>query len=150
MRTSLSGSRQDQFLNLGFFREVATSPWTSYSNPECPPLRLVQTQLRRFWITSRVPRIGFVHFGTSQMRWRQVESDLLGELADELDLVVDDASHTYEETRVSFEFLFPLLSSGGIYVIEDWSWAHHPDYQSPDAPFQRAVLCLTSCSNKSC
>ena len=62
---------------------------------------------------------------------------VLGELADELDLVVDDASHTYEETRASFEFLFPLLSPGGIYVIEDWSWAHHPDYQSPDAPFSK-------------
>ena len=48
---------------------------------------------------------------------------------------MDDASHTYEETRASFEFLFPLLSPGGIYVVEDWSWAHHPDYQSPDAPF---------------
>jgi len=151
MRTSLPGSRQDQFLNLGFFREVATSPWTSYSNlTECPPLRLVQTQLRRFWITSRVPRIGFVHFGTSQCDGDKLSQIVLGELADELDLVVDDASHTYEETRASFEFLFPLLSPGGIYVIEDWSWAHHPDYQSPDAPFQRAVLCLTSCSNKSC
>ena len=51
--------------------------------------------------------------------------------------VIDDASHTYEETRASFEFLFPLLSPGGIYVIEDWSWAHHPDYQSPDAPFSK-------------
>jgi hypothetical protein len=38
---------------------------------------------------------------------------------------------------VPFEFLFPLLSPGGIYVIEDWSWAHHPDYQSPDAPFSK-------------
>ena len=59
----------------------------------------------------------------------------MDDLADELDLVVDDASHTYEETRSSFEFLFPLLSPGGIYVIEDWSWAHHSAYQSPDAPF---------------
>src|SRR5437773_2169729 len=136
MRTSLPGSRQDQFLNLGFFREVATSPWTSYSNlTECPPLRLVQTQLRRFWITSRVPRIGFVHFGTSQCDGDKLSQIVLGELADELDLVVDDASHTYEETRASFEYLFPLLNPGGVYVIEDWSWAHHPDYQSPNAPF---------------
>ena len=60
---------------------------------------------------------------------------ILRELADELDLVVDDASHTYEETKASFEFLFPLLRPGGIYVIEDWSWAHRPDYQSSDARF---------------
>lgn len=79
----------------------------------------------------------FVHLGTSQCDGDKLTQIVLGELADELDLVVDDASHTYEETRASFEFLFPLLSPGGIYVIEDWSWAHHPDYQSPDAPFSR-------------
>lgn len=79
----------------------------------------------------------FVHFDTSQCDGDKLSQIVLGELADELDLVVDDASHTYEETRASFEFLFPLLSPGGIYVIEDWSWAHHPDYQSPDAPFSK-------------
>jgi len=76
-----------------------------------------------------------VHFGTSQCDGDKLREIVLGDLADELDLVVDDASHTYEETRASFEILFPLLSPGGIYVIEDWSWAHHPDYQSPHAPF---------------
>ena len=50
---------------------------------------------------------------------------------------MDDASHTYEETKASFEFLFPLLRPGGIYVMEDWNWAHHPNYQSPDAPFAK-------------
>src|SRR5882724_2974919 len=79
----------------------------------------------------------FVHFATSQCDGDKLRQIVLGELADELDLVVDDASHAYEETRASFEFLFPLLSPGGIYLIEDWSWAHHPDYQSSDAPFSR-------------
>jgi hypothetical protein len=77
----------------------------------------------------------FVHFATSQCDGEILRQIVLGELVDELDLVVDDASHTYEETKTSFEFLFPLLHPGGIYVIEDWSWAHHPNYQSPDAPF---------------
>jgi predicted O-methyltransferase YrrM len=77
----------------------------------------------------------FVHFATSQRDGETLRQIVVGELADELDLVVDDASHTYEETKTSFEFLFPLLHPGGIYVIEDWSWAHHPNYQSPDAPF---------------
>jgi len=64
-----------------------------------------------------------------------LEHIVRNELANELDLVVDDASHTYEQTKASFEILFPLLRPGGIYVIEDWSWAHHPNYQSSDAPF---------------
>ena len=77
----------------------------------------------------------FVHFATSQCDGEKLKQIVVDELADELDLVVDDASHSYKKTKASFEFLFPLLSPGGIYVIEDWSWAHHPDYQSPDAPF---------------
>jgi spermidine synthase len=79
----------------------------------------------------------FVHFATSQCDDEKLRAIVLDELADELDLVVDDACHTYEETKGSFEFLFPLLSPGGIYVIEDWSWAHHPNYQSQDAPFSK-------------
>jgi SAM-dependent methyltransferase len=41
-----------------------------------------------------------------------------------LDLVVDDCSHRYQETRASFNELFPRLRHGGAFVIEDWWWAH--------------------------
>jgi SAM-dependent methyltransferase len=41
-----------------------------------------------------------------------------------LDLVVDDCSHLYEPTRTSFNVFFPLLRPGGVYLIEDWGWAH--------------------------
>src|SRR5207237_6125856 len=40
-----------------------------------------------------------------------------------LDLVIDDASHLYKFTKSSFETLFPLIRPGGLYIIEDWSWA---------------------------
>jgi predicted O-methyltransferase YrrM len=79
----------------------------------------------------------FVHFSTSQCDREILTRIVRDELVDELDLVVDDASHTYEQTKASFEFLFPLLRPGGIYVIEDWSWAHAPRFQSPDAPWAK-------------
>ncbi len=41
-----------------------------------------------------------------------------------IDLVIDDASHFYEETLASFETLFPLLRPGGLFLIEDWAWFH--------------------------
>jgi hypothetical protein len=50
-----------------------------------------------------------------------------------LDVVVDDASHMYAPSLASFETLFPRLRPGGIYLIEDWAWAHHPRFQGPDA-----------------
>jgi hypothetical protein len=49
-----------------------------------------------------------------------------------LDLVIDDCSHLYEQTRASFNELFPRLRPGGQYIIEDWPWAHAPNTGQPD------------------
>ena len=46
----------------------------------------------------------------------------------DLDLVIDDGAHTYECLLPSFETLFPRLRPGGFYVIEDWAWAHSPEF----------------------
>jgi hypothetical protein len=60
---------------------------------------------------------------------------------DGIDLVVDDASHHFEETRATFELLFPLVSPGGHYVIEDWSWSHGKGRQEPGTDwFDRPAL----------
>ncbi len=44
------------------------------------------------------------------------------------DIIVDDASHISPLTIRTFEILFPLLKSGGVYVIEDLhaSYWHEP------------------------
>ncbi len=36
------------------------------------------------------------------------------------DLIIDDASHNGVKTMTSFGLLWPLVSPGGFYVIEDW------------------------------
>ena len=41
-----------------------------------------------------------------------------------IDLIVDDASHHYAETRTTFNLTLPYLRSDGVYIIEDWGWAH--------------------------
>ena len=65
-----------------------------------------------------------------------------------LDLVLDDASHSYGPTRASFEILFPRIRPGGWYVIEDWQWAHAPGFMDRlDEPalsnllFQLLMVC---------
>ncbi len=56
---------------------------------------------------------------------KRVASILTQELQDrQINLVIDDASHLYQETKVSFETLFPLLRPGRLYVIEDWNSDH--------------------------
>jgi len=44
--------------------------------------------------------------------------------ARDIDLVVDDASHFYMESRATLNLALPYLRPGGLYVIEDWGWAH--------------------------
>lgn len=75
-----------------------------------------------------------VHFGTSQADADALRRVVAEDLGGMLDMVVDDASHDYTLTRTSFEVLFPLLAPGGLYIIEDWAWAHQPLYQPQGAP----------------
>ena len=63
----------------------------------------------------------------SQTDRRRIEEIVQKEFgASPLDVVIDDASHLYKTTRRTFEIAFPLLRPGGLYVIEDWGWAHWP------------------------
>lgn len=44
------------------------------------------------------------------------------------DIIIDDASHINNLTIESFKILFPLLKTGGLYVIEDVSCAYRWDF----------------------
>jgi len=64
-----------------------------------------------------------------RLYWQTSQSDrgalrqlISTECPEGLDLVIDDASHMYHPTRISFETVFPFLRPGGWYVIEDWPW----------------------------
>ena len=73
---------------------------------------------------------GFERSARLYGQFEQSDRGRLAEIVEEnfkgqpLDLVVDDCSHLYEQTRQSFSELFPRLRPGGVYVIEDWPWAH--------------------------
>jgi hypothetical protein len=67
------------------------------------------------------------YYGVSQADREAMERILSAEFPDrDINLIVDDASHLYEETRDAFSISFPYLTPGGLYIIEDWAWAHWP------------------------
>jgi hypothetical protein len=67
-------------------------------------------------------------YDTSQGDQDRLSWILRESLRDEpLDLVIDDCSHLYDMTKASLNILLPRLRRGGLYVIEDWGWAHWPD-----------------------
>jgi hypothetical protein len=80
---------------------------------------------------------------------------LSGQSKPEFDVIVDDASHSYGLSLASFNGLLPYVRSGGVYVIEDWGWAHwqglwqdpsHDEYMNP-ALSNLSIHCLiaTTC-----
>jgi hypothetical protein len=71
--------------------------------------------------------------GTIAVLRSQDDAELPGILdayEEEWDLIVDDASHDGVLTQRTFDLLWPLVSAGGYYVIEDWfvGFANFPDY----------------------
>jgi len=81
--------------------------------------RALESRIKTYWKTSQTD---------AQMLGRILESDFGGRL----DLVMDDASHHYGPSKASFEYLFPRMPEGALYVIEDWAWAHWAEFQTPN------------------
>jgi hypothetical protein len=77
--------------------------------------------------------------------WKTDQADpealgrILGDLGGRLDLVMDDGSHLYSPSKTSFEYLFPRMPEGALYIIEDWAWAHWAEWQAPDHPWVNEV-----------
>jgi len=121
--------RPVRIAELGIRRGGSTALLNELARPE----KLVAVELQSApapALTSYIERHGMAevvrpHYGVDQAdRVRLaglIDAELGGHL---LDLVVDDASHRYEETRSSFETLFPRLRTDGIFVIEDWRGRH--------------------------
>lgn len=42
----------------------------------------------------------------------------------DIDLIIDDGQHNLETLRASFKSLYPILKSGGLFIIEDWQSLH--------------------------
>src|SRR5258707_165435 len=74
------------------------------------------------------------HYGLDQANRTAVTALLEREFPDkDIDLVIDDASHKYGPTKACFNAVLPYVRPGGLYIIEDWSWAqsHHEAFQKP-------------------
>ncbi len=87
-----------------------------------------------------------LHYGT-----RQDDPEALSEIVRDdfdgvpLDLIVDDCSHMYEPSKASLNLLLPRLRPGGLYVIEDWGWAHWPAsrWQEAEHPYTNEATPLS-------
>ncbi len=62
----------------------------------------------------------------------QSDADFLNRVSNiegPFDIIIDDGSHMQSHIIKSFETLFPLMASGGIYVIEDTQTSYWPKFE---------------------
>ena len=119
----------ENFVELG----IASGGSAALTALVAPPRKLVAVDLKANRVEALDELIAerglrervLLHYGVDQADRERLASILDDEFGDEpLGLVIDDASHRLEETRASFETLFPRLRPGGLFVIEDWNAEH--------------------------
>jgi hypothetical protein len=67
--------------------------------------------------------------------------DVLAGSAPHFDIIIDDASHASYHQQLALKMLWPRLSPGGLYIIEDLHW-QSPVYEAsmPSVPLTRDFL----------
>ena len=123
--------RVDNVFDLGIYKGGSVVLYHELFRPK----RLVGVELSHYRVRALDEFIGLhsleeaihLYYGTRQNDKRRLRAIVEAEFGDEaLDLVVDDCSHRYSQTRTSMNVLLPRVREGGLYVLEDWGWAHWP------------------------
>ena len=132
----------DNVFELGMWDGGSTAFWFEYFQPKkhiaIDISKKEDSKYFQQYVKSRnLEKRIKTYWGTDQTDSDRLREIVKNEFGAPLDLVVDDASHLYEPTKKSFETLFPLLRPGGLYVIEDWAWAHWQEFQTPEHPWAR-------------
>jgi cephalosporin hydroxylase len=96
-------------------------------------------------VDAHIARLGFadrisLYYNTSQNDAQAVGAIIEREFPDGIDIVIDDASHMYELSKATFDIAFPSVKAGGLYLVEDWAWAHWRDWQAKADWMQQPAL----------
>jgi cephalosporin hydroxylase len=129
-KTVFAGVEPRNVLEFGIFQGGSPALFSLWLDVEkfvgidlCDPVQRFDAFCARHPIGKKIRS----YYGTSQTDKQRIDQIVAAEFGDKpLDLIIDDASHLYEETRRTFEIAFPYLKPDGIYVVEDWGWAHWP------------------------
>ncbi len=107
----LQGRTIRAVLEIGIFKGASLRMWRDYfpealiwgidNDPNC----LVQEERIQSLLCDQSDPVSLNEFGDKFCPY--------------FDLIVDDGSHNEQHQKISFWMLFPLLKTGGLYVIED-------------------------------
>lgn len=105
-------NRPLRFLEIGVFRGGSLSMWRRYFGPEAMIFGIdIDPTCAAYDGSAGQVRIG-----------SQDDPEFLARTVEEMggvDIVLDDGSHMLPHIRTSFEALFPCVTPGGLYMVED-------------------------------
>jgi SAM-dependent methyltransferase len=135
-----AGFRADNVFELGLWDGGSIAFWFELFGPRKHvgidfSRRGDSAYFRRYIEARQLQQRIATHWSVDQADAAKLRAIVRREFTGPLDLVIDDASHQYGPTKASFETLFPLLRPGGVYIIEDWAWAHWQEFQAPNHPW---------------
>lgn len=136
------GYQPKRILELGIFDGGSVAFWHELFRPEKHVAvdlidRKDSPYFQRYLASRDLSGRIATFWNTNQADQRRLRSIIASEFDGPIDLVIDDASHLYSPTLATFEAVFPLMSPGGIYIIEDWAWGHWPEFAGPDHAWAR-------------
>jgi hypothetical protein len=106
-----------RFLEIGVFRGGSLELWREYFGPDATIFGIdINPNCLAFSRDDLPIRIG-----------SQADPGFLRSVIEEMggvDVVLDDGSHVAAHQRATFDTLFPLLSPGGLYIVEDTHTAY--------------------------
>ena len=110
-----------KFLEIGVANGGSLDIWRNYFGEDATIFGIdINPECTKFdGISGRV-RIG-----------SQADAEFISDVIDEMggvDLILDDGSHNSHHIRASFQTLFPLVSEGGVYMIEDLHAAYWSNF----------------------
>lgn len=110
-----------KFLEIGVSKGGSLQMWRKWLGDEAVLCGIdINPDCARFDGQAGMVRIG-----------SQADAGFLAGVVEEMggiDVVLDDGSHKMDHVRASLAALFPLLATGGTYVIEDLHTAYWPKY----------------------
>lgn len=113
--------KEVRFLEVGVANGGSLDMWREYFGQRARIFGIdIDEDCRRFDGIGGTVRVG------SQAD-RQFLEQVVEEMGGEVDVVLDDGSHNMNDIKVTLEAVFPKMSDGGIYMIEDL----HTSYWSP-------------------
>lgn len=110
----LSTLKDDNFtlVELGCYTGASLKMWKEYFENA----HIIGVDLNEKLVSLEEDRISFI---CSDAAAQDLPQKLLQCASSNIMCILDDCSHAWGDQRRSFEMLFPLLKSGGYYIIED-------------------------------